>query len=192
MTCFNVTHLAAGPPFSNNRPWGSAWWRQSILLRIANPVARCPRRAAGRSGRMEGLYLHLSPGKRSWNCAHCALFRLHPRMRRSQWGVLWRNPSSRFPRPPLHWARGRNGRNGRNSARALGPRVYLYVSAAAASPVAGDFDPEEPQRRGEAVFPSAQRLRVGGPLLALRRSLTDDLFQPAVEIARRTCPPALP
>ena len=83
---------------------------------------------------------------------------------------------------------GRVGRNGRNFASALGSRGYLYVSAAAASLVAGDLDPEGPQHRGEAVFPSAQRLRVGGPLLALRHSLTDDLFQPAVEIARRTFP----
>ena len=80
------------------------------------------------------------------------------------------------------------GRNGRNSASALGSRRYLYESAAAASFVASDLDPEGPQCRGEAVRPSAQRLRFGGPLLALRRSLTDDLFQSIVEIARRTFP----
>ena len=83
---------------------------------------------------------------------------------------------------------GRVGRNGRNFASALGSRGYLYVSDAAASLVAGDLDPEGPQCRGEAVLPSAQHLSVGGPLLALRRSLTDDLFQLAVEIARRTFP----
>ena len=45
-----------------------------------------------------------------------------------------------------------------------------------------------PQCRGVAVRPSALHLSVGGPLLALRRSLTDDLFQLVVEIARRTFP----
>ena len=85
-------------------------------------------------------------------------------MRRAQWGVLWRNPSSRFPRPPLR-------------SRALGPRVYLYVSAATAS----------------LVVISISKGRNVEARLFIRRlstcSLTDDLFQPVVEIARRTFPP---
>ena len=46
-----------------------------------------------------GLHFHLSPRKWPWNCAHCTLFRLHLRIRRAQWDVLWRNPSSRFSAP---------------------------------------------------------------------------------------------
>ena len=42
--------------------------------------------------------------------------------------------------------------------RVVALRVYLYVSAATASLVAGDLDLEGPQCRGEAVHPLAQHL----------------------------------
>ena len=54
-------------------------------------------------------------------------------------------------RPPPSDAPGAMG-------RVVALRVYLYVSAATASLVAGDLDLEGPQCRGEAVHPLAQHL----------------------------------
>ena len=87
-------------------------------------------------------------------------------------GPLWRNPSSRFPRPPLRWAQWGA------ILRALSG--YAYISMCRLPPLLL-----------WRVISISKGRNVEARLFIRRLctcSLTDDLFQPVVEIARRTFP----